>query len=291
MTGFAQSRINVDNFSLYFSIKSLNNKFLDINIRGTGITPITEKMIKESLKKKVFRGKIDITFDMFERDYKNWNIQFNEGLLNEILDKILYFKKKYKNDLVISLDSLLKIPMIFHLDYNFNSYNDTQLKRIEKYIAAVIKDFIKSRETEGKEIGRDISESLKKIDEHVKEIEKESKKVEKMMFDNYKKKIERFLKDMEIDERRIVQEAGILSDKSCIIEEINRLKAHSKRMKQLLKDKSVDMKGKEADFLSQEMLRETYTISAKINSMDIHDDILKVRREIEKIRQQVQNVE
>jgi uncharacterized protein (TIGR00255 family) len=117
------------------------------------------------------------------------------------------------------------------------------------------------------------------------------KEVEEELFTTYRKKIEKFIDGMDIDDRRLLMETAILSEKSSITEEINRLTIHVKRLKNLIEDESVPMKGKEADFLSQELQRETHTIAAKTGSMEIHEHILCSRREIEKIKQQVQNIE
>ena len=111
------------------------------------------------------------------------------------------------------------------------------------------------------------------------------------MFRSYRKKIAKYVKGLPIDEKRIVQEAAISADKTSIAEEINRLRTHTLRLKRLLQDKSIASQGREADFLTQEMQRETHTIAAKTSSLDIHQQILLIRREIEKIRQQVQNIE
>ena len=95
MTGFAQGKVEFDNFSIFVLFKSLNHRFLDVGFKGTGITPSSEKLIKEILKNRVFRGKIEIIFDLFENNKKKWNIQFNEGLLAEAIEKIMVFKKKF----------------------------------------------------------------------------------------------------------------------------------------------------------------------------------------------------
>ncbi len=101
----------------------------------------------------------------------------------------------------------------------------------------------------------------------------------------------KYLEGFEIDERRIAQEAAILAEKSCISEEIHRLETHTKRLNVLFNDSKMGAIGREADFLSQEMLRETHTIASKTTSMETHEHVLDIRREIEKIKQQVQNVE
>ena len=129
------------------------------------------------------------------------------------------------------------------------------------------------------------------IEKHIRGLRVREKECENDAFDNYRKKIAKFVKGLPIDEKRIVQEAAISADKTSIAEEVNRLQTHNQRLRRLLLDRGAATQGQEADFLSQEMQRETHTIAAKTGCLDIHQQILLIRREIEKIRQQVQNVE
>jgi uncharacterized protein (TIGR00255 family) len=293
MTGFAQRRFEFNNLSLHIIIKSLNHRFLDINFKGTGINPTTEKLIKNIFRDRVFRGKIEIMFDIFDSDQRKCNIHFNDRLSAEILDELLPVMKRYKNKIGLSLDSLLKIPMIFHLDYLPENYTQEERDEIQRSIEMVFADFLKSREQEGKSILANMLKSIEEIENHLEFVEKESNKVENELFLKFKEKISKYLKEYEheVEERRILQEAAILAEKGCINEEINRLATHSQRLKELLSDDIVEVKGREADFLAQEMQRETHTIASKTNSMEVHEHILHIRREIEKIKQQVQNVE
>lgn len=291
MTGFAQGRFDFNDFSFSFSIKSLNHKFLELGFRGTGITPNSEKLIKEIIKEKVFRGKVEIVFNLFERDPLKWNIQFNEFLLDEIMEKMAPFNRRHKFPINLSLDSLMKIPMIFHLDYEFEKMSPASLDMIRRAINQVCDDFVASRAEEGEFIQRSLLESLRQILIFLKEIEAEAEQIENQVFAALQEKIRRFVKEYELDERRIAQEAALSAEKSCIREEIRRLDTHAQRLEALTVDPDLQLKGREADFLSQEMLRETHTIASKTGSLEIHRQILMVRREIEKIRQQVQNVE
>lgn len=291
MTGFAQGRFEYDNISINIIFKSVNHRFLDINFKGTGINPTTEKVIKETVKNKVFRGKLEVIFDLFDANERKCNIHFNEQLSSEILDELLYFKKRYKERISLSLDSLLRIPMIFHLDYVPNNYSEEETDRIKHTVGKVFDEFLQSREQEGQAILKDLLAGVEKIGSILELVEKEAETVEKELFLKFKEKIARYLDEYEIDERRIIQEAAILAEKSCINEEINRIATHNKRLKELLADDAVEVKGREADFLAQEMQRETHTIASKTNSLEVHKHVLNIRREIEKIKQQVQNVE
>jgi len=291
MTGFAQGRFDFNDFSFSVSIKSLNHKFLDLHFKGTGITPNSEKLIKEILKDRVHRGKVEIVFNLFERDPLKWDIQFNEYLLDEILEKVTRFNRKHRFPINLSLDSLMRIPMIFHLDYEFEKMTPSSLELIRNSIIQVCDEFVASRADEGEYIRLSINESLQRVFGYLEAIEMAAEQVEAQVFATLQEKIRRYVKEYELDERRIAQEAALAAEKSCIREEIQRLLTHARRLSDLMQKPDVKVKGREADFLSQEMLRETHTIASKTGSLDIHQQILLVRREIDKIRQQVQNVE
>lgn len=291
MTGFAQKRFTFNRYAINISIKSLNHRFLDISVKGSGVTPVTEKLVKDIMKKSLLRGKVEVVFDLFMMDSGKWDIQFNEFLLEDILDKVLHFSKKYKDNVSLSLDPFLKIPMIFHLDSLDDELSEEDFDDIKKSVEAVFEEFLETRNEEGKSVQKDLTKSLKKIEESLSVIKESSANLEKELFDNYLEKMKKYLEETDIDERRLVQEAAIAAEKSCISEEINRLHTHCQRMGKLVKSRSADSKGREGDFLTQEMLRETHTISAKTYSAEIQDQVILVRREIEKIKQQIQNVE
>jgi uncharacterized protein (TIGR00255 family) len=273
------------------SFKSYNNRYLEVNFRGSGISAASEKIIKEMYKDKLQRGKVEIVFDLFQRTPRQWDIKLNTGLLEEIMDKIVPLQEKYGPGLNLALDSLLKLPMIFHLDHDPERLSPKDQLHIKKAIAKVFAAFMENRRQEGLCILKDLLASIILIENYSKGIRASERDFEKEVFRNYREKIEKYVKGLPIDEKRIVQEAAISADKTSIAEEINRLRTHTQRLKRLLQDKSIATQGREADFLTQEMQRETHTIAAKTGSMDIHQQILLIRREIEKIRQQVQNIE
>lgn len=291
MTGFAQGRFNYDSFSLHVSFKSLNNRYLEISTRGSGISPITEKMIRETVNGRLFRGKVDIILDFLSQNQQKWDVQLNQGLLSAILEKVMPIKRKYKKHLTLSLDSLLKLPLVFHIDYGYENLPPQEIENIRSAIAAVFAQFLEDRKREGEAILADLKQHIGAIEDHLKRMSLTEKEAEAELFAGYRKKIEKFANGMDIDDRRLMMEVAILSEKSAITEEITRLTIHTNRLNNLIEDETLPMKGKEADFLSQEMLRETHTVAAKTGSMEIHEHVICIRREIEKIKQQVQNVE
>jgi uncharacterized protein (TIGR00255 family) len=291
MTGFAQGRTEFNDIAVNIAFKSLNHRFLDVSFKGAGITPQLEMSIKDIIKDRIFRGKVEITFNLFDARQKKYHIQFNDNLMREVLDRLTPLKEKYGSSVALSLEFLLKIPMIFHLEYEADDFEESDRLEMKRFIEKVFNDFLKAREAEGRYILKDLLANIKKIEKSTRNLKKYAHKLEQELFFKYKEKIKKILQETEIEEKRILQEAAILAERSCINEEINRLEAHTSRLKMLLNDKTIEIKGREADFLAQEMYRETHTIASKTDSQEILQVILEARREIEKIKQQVQNVE
>jgi uncharacterized protein (TIGR00255 family) len=291
MTGFAQGRFNFKNFSLFVQFKSYNNRYLELSFKGSGATAANEKIVKEMIREKLQRGKIEIVIDLFPHGSRQWDIKLNTALLDEIMKRIAPLQKKYGHSLTLPLDSLLRLPTVFHLDQDLEQLGRNEQLCLKRSIARVFADFLESRRQEGLCIRQDLLASIAVIEDHVQTIRGREKDLEKDAFASYRKKIAKYLGELPIDEKRIAQEAAISADKASITEEINRLRTHTQRLKRLLQDKTIATRGRDADFLTQEMQRETHTIAAKTNCLDVHQHIILIRREIEKIRQQVQNIE
>lgn len=291
MTGFAEGRFDLEAITLYVSFRSWNHRYLEVTFKGSGVSPDSEKLIKDIMKDKVSRGRIEVSFDLFQQEQSKYAIQLNEPLLTGILDKLVHFKQQYGEHITLSLDSLLKIPMIFRLEYSAEHFAEKDAAEIRGCIEKVFGDFLHSRETEGQAMAAGLLGNCEKIRSNLETIKAQADQVEKEIFAGFKEKIAKYLGELEPDERRIVQEAAIMAEKGCINEEMQRLETHVKRLKDLVHDTRLPVKGKESDFLAQEMMRETHTIAAKTNSMQIHEQVLEIRREIEKLKQQVQNIE
>jgi uncharacterized protein (TIGR00255 family) len=289
MTGFAQGRYSYRDFSLAVSFKSYNNRYLETSFRGSGLTAERERFLRDLLKDSLQRGKVEVTLDLFPEGAGCWDIRLNVPVIEEVQRRLAPLQRKYGAG--PALDTLLKLPAIFRLDHDTERLGAAGEAALRRAVTAVCAAFLRSRRREGLAIRRDLLASLARIDRLVRALRGREKEVERDAFRRCRQRLARFLKDLPVDERRLAQEAAVCADKSCIAEEVSRLQAHARRLARLLQARVPAAKGKEADFLTQEMQRETHTIAAKTPSLDIHQQILLIRREIEKIRQQVQNVE
>lgn len=294
MTGFAQRHFNFDRFSVSISLKTLNHKYLDIYFKGNGIPPMIEKIFRDTIKQKLRRGKVEVGFEVLGFKPDEWKIHLDEALLKRVLGRIARIQKEFGDTVHLSLDHLLKIPMIFQIESSLQQGMDDHREhdQLNSALREVLEDLIAGRRREGGELAEVITDSLSAVDRAHRELEKQATDIQEEINEKYLQKIRRFVKDYEIDERRIIQEAAIIADKSCITEEIERIKVHANRLRSIITDTDDSYsKGKEMDFITQEILRETHTIGAKTSQTAVQNSILAIRREIEKIRQQVQNVE
>jgi uncharacterized protein (TIGR00255 family) len=289
MTGFAQGRYNFREFSLFVSFKSYNNRYLETSLRGSGLTAAHERFVRDLMKKALQRGKVEVVLDVFPQGTGQWDIRLNAPLLAEVMKRLAPLQAMYGAG--AALDSLLKLPMLFRLEHDPERMGAREQAAVRKAIAAVFAAFLASRRREGRATQRDLLAALAVIERRTRELAVLARRCEKDAVADYRRRVGRFLKGVAIDQKRLLQEAAISADKAAIAEEVHRLQTHAQRLKSLLRDKGDAARGKEADFLTQEMQRETHTIAAKTASLDIHQLILLIRREIEKIRQQVQNVE
>lgn len=289
MTGYAQGRFSSENHTVHIAIKSLNHRYLELSFKGTGITADIEKLFKKMIKGRLHRGKVELTFNTFETDPQNWDIQINEPLLDAIAGKFSAFQSRHPG-LTLSMDPLLRIPMIFHLESHGDGLSPETMAHVEAGMESVLQRFLDSRRQEGALTAQDIRTALGQVSGHLERLKTQAREAEDSLLQRYRERIGLLLGEVEADERRIVQEAAIAADRSCISEEISRISTHRDRLERLCEEES-EFIGREADFLSQELLRETHTIAAKTSSMEIHSTVLQIRREVEKIKQQVQNVE
>jgi uncharacterized protein (TIGR00255 family) len=289
MTGFAEGRYTHRDFALHVSFKSYNNRYLETSLRGSGLTAASEQYIRGLIKGKLRRGKLEVVLDVFPQGIGQWDVQLNAPLLEEVMKRLAPLQKKYGP--AQPLDALLKLPMLLRLEHDPERMGAREQAAVRRAIARAFAAFLRSRRREGLGIRRELLASLAEIERRVRGLAALARGCEKDAFRDFRRRIGRFTQGLAIDEKRILQEAAISAEKASITEEVNRLRTHGQRLRSLLLERGDIARGKEADFLSQEMQREAHTIAAKTASMEIHQQILMIRREIEKIRQQVQNVE
>ena len=272
--GRGSNRINAE-------IKALNGKFLEIKIKGIDIDLDTVKAIKSLLAKKLIRGSIFINFENTILNSNN-TLVFNSKRFQEI-EKITKSIKKYYN-ISIDMEKLININDIISQLPNEKINSKFLINAAKKSCD----ELIKMRKNEGRALQEDISYRVDLIESTINAIQKSIPKENIARVNNYKKRINKLINDKSLDENRIIQEIAILSDKADITEEIIRIKSHLKHFKDFYnKNKPV---GRKLNFIIQELAREINTLGAKSTNSKTVKYVITVKDELEKIREQVQNI-
>ena len=287
MTGFSRSEMKNGEMECVIETRSVNNRFLDISVRLPRKLMEIELKIKKKVKEKFSRGSMEINIS-FNNEKKEVNLTANLEMAN-VYKKILEeLRTSLGMKQEIDLKDLLKFREI--IKYEPPEENIDELwEMIEKNLAIALKKLEETRLLEGTVLLEDILNRIKSILEKVEYI----KGQQPMILENYKKKLaERLLKLLEgkkTDEDRLLQEAAILADRSDISEEIVRLESHLKQF--VILTKGHEAIGRQLEFLNQEMLREANTITSKANDYKVSQSVVKIKAELEKIREQIQNIE
>ena len=290
MTGFGRSEIITDDYRVLVEIKSVNHRYLDLNIKMPRKFNAFEAGLRTLLKRYIERGKTDIFVSFDDYTEQGRRLIYNKELAGEYVRYIQDMQESFKlqNDLGASV--LARFPDVLLME---DTGEDDERYRsvLEQAFTEAAENFVRDREREGEHLRTDLLSKLEDMEGFVKSIEDFSPSVVEDYRSRLYAKIKEVLGDAELraDEGRIVTEVAIYSDKICTDEEMVRLKTHIAKMKSKLV--SGGPCGRELDFLAQEMNREANTTLSKANNLQIADTAIALKTDIEKIREQVQNIE
>ena len=287
MTGYGVGRIKAKDGECLVEIKSLNNKYCDVNIKNNFQSLEIEQKIEKLIKNRVSRGKINILIKVENYGLTEEKIILNEDVAGSYYKNLKALKKKYKLKDEIGIDSMLKFKDIFKIVKEEESAKIWPL--VEKATNLALDSLLKMRAREGKVLVADIRKRVKKIQKLIDKIEKYSKSSPLDYKDKFLSKIKNLTDGLNVDEGRIELEAAIFAEKTDITEEITRLKSHLIQFDDLLN--SEESVGRKMDFLTQEINREVNTIGSKTNDIEVTSLVVLVKSELEKIREQARNIE
>jgi uncharacterized protein (TIGR00255 family) len=285
MTGYSFKEIATDDASISTEIKSVNSRFLDINVNVPYYLNFMDIKIRELLKNKLIRGKVDITVNI-KLNEKQSNISANLDVAKQYIENLNKIIKHFNLKDEIRLFHLTKYDDIISSDRkkDYSKY----WGHVSKNISENLIELIKMKEKEGSAIKKDLNFIIKRIDTNLKTIIKKVPKMEKELYTGTKNKIFELLKS-KIDESRLLTETAILVNKSCINEEIKRLETYIIQFNDIIEEKS-DI-GKRVDFLCKEMHREINTIGSKVTLAELTTNVIIIKNDIEKIREHIRNIE
>ena len=290
MTGFGRGEYTDGKRSIIAEIKSVNHRYSDITIKMPRRYTFAEDKIKNAVKDKIRRGKVDVSIIVENITENDVNIKLNTMLAKQYYDNLTELKGEFDLSGDISLQFLASLPDVMKAIPDVEDEEEIT-KAILEAVSEAVANLEKMRAVEGEKLAEDLISK----GEHVKEIlDKIAERAPQVVVD-YTAKLKERIQDLlgssvQVPEDRILVEAAVFADKCAIDEEITRLNSHLDQLKSII-EKSSQPDGKKLDFLVQEMNREANTIGSKANDITITNYMLEIKSEIEKIREQVQNIE
>jgi len=289
MTGFGRATAAGDNFSITVELKTVNNRFLDVNLRLSSEVQSLETAIKRTIGNRLSRGRVDVNLQ-YERN-NEVSYEINRPMITGYLAAMRSMKDEFDLAGEPDLNVIARLPNV--VVPSKEEAGPEFFTAIETVLADALDDLEKMREAEGASLADELSSRLTGIESRLPAIEAESAKVGAEYHERLLKRMNDMLSktasQFDIDQGRLAQEVAYLADRADISEEITRLRTHIEHFRTIMSDdKDV---GKRLDFLTQELNREANTITSKTNNMVVKENALAIKSEIEKIREQVQNIE
>ena len=283
MTGYGGAKGVVEGLNVTVELKSVNNRYLDIAVRMPRNFLFAEDAVKSTIQQCVSRGKLDVFVTIDSSQAEDTVLRVNEPLLRAYIDTLNTLAVRYdlKNDM--SLMSLMRFPDILSVE-KAEADQDKIRAGLIALTQQALADYDQMREREGAKLRTDVEEKLARIESLVTSVETAAAYEARL-----RQKLETVLAATDIDESRIIAEAAIYADHVAVDEETVRLRSHIAQLRQMLESGSPV--GRKADFLIQEFNREANTIGSKCQNADIAKVVVDLKSEIEKIREQIQNIE
>ena len=288
MTGFGRCEIEEDNRKITVEIKSVNHRYLDVNVKLPKKLSFFESAVRNLIKEYIQRGKVDIFITCEDFNAANFSLKYNEELAGEYLKYLQQMAEHFQLENDIRVSTLSRYPDVFIMEEQDNDEEELWAL-LEKTLRNACEAFVETREKEGENLKTDLLNKLDEMIGYVDFIEDRSPIVMKEYRERLETKVKEILEDKQMDDARIATEVTIFADKICVDEETVRLKSHIEAMKAALTGGGTV--GRKLDFIAQEMNREANTILSKASDLAISDTGINLKTDIEKVREQIQNIE
>lgn len=288
MTGFGRCEVSENNRKFTVEMKSVNHRYLDVNIKMPKKLNFFEAAIRTLLKDYIQRGKVDIFITYEDYTENNVSIKYNRDIAQEYLTYLQQMAEEFSLDNDIRVSALSRYPEVFSMEEQ-NIDEEGIWKTLEKALRGAAEGFVETRIREGENLRNDLVEKLNGMQSRVAFIEEKSPQIIAEYRRKLEEKVKELLGDAKVDENRLLMEVIIFADKTCVDEEIVRLRSHIETTRSTLL--AGGTMGRKLDFIAQEMNREANTILSKANDLEISNCAIELKTEIEKVREQIQNVE
>jgi len=287
MTGFGRSKTESGSISVNVEVKTVNHRFCEFNIRMPRQFIMIEDKLKKKLNQHIRRGRVEVYVSIDGENAVTRKVHVDWNLIEEYYHFIKQAREKYDLDGSVTLQDLLNLNEIIHIEES-ETGNDELENLVLKAAEEAVILLKQMRIAEGEEIKKDLHTSLSQIEVHLQQLQQHAPNVAKAYKERLIKRMQEYVNG-QIDESRILTEVAIFADKVDINEEITRLKSHIGQFIQTLNDQ--EPIGRKLDFLVQEMNREANTIGSKANDANIAKKVVEIKSLLEKLKEQVQNIE
>ncbi len=288
MTGFGRCEVAENNRKFTVEMKSVNHRYLDVNIKMPKKLNFFESAIRAELKKYISRGKVDIFITYEDFTECNTTVRYNREVAAEYLKYLDQMAEEFQLDNDVRVSTLSRYPEVFTMEEL--TFDEEELwKELQKAVAGAAESFVQTRIIEGENLKEDLIGKLDGMLELADFISVRSPQILAEYHQKLADKVRELLDDVKIDESRLLTEVAIMADRICVDEELVRLRSHIETTRNtLMEGGSV---GRKLDFIAQEMNREANTILSKANDLQVSGCAIELKTEIEKVREQIQNIE
>lgn len=288
MTGFGRCEIQKEARKFTVELKSVNHRYLDVNIRMPKKLNFFETSIRTLLKSYANRGKVDIFITYEDLSQTQVSVKYNSAIAAEYLKYLKQMEEEFGLENDIRVSTLSRYPEVFTMEEQ--SEDEEELwNGLKEALEGAFTQFVETRTAEGANLKKDILAKLDVLTEQISFIEERSPQIVAEYRAKLEDKMKELLADTQIEESRIAAEVILFADKICTDEEVVRLKSHIQHMRNTLDEK--EGIGRKLDFIAQEMNREANTTLSKSSDLEISDRAIALKTEIEKVREQIQNIE
>ncbi len=288
MTGFGRCEVSEAERKVTVEMKSVNHRYLDVNIKMPKKLNFFEAAIRSELKKYIQRGKVDIFITYEDLTENNVCIKYNRDIAAEYMGYLKQMAEDFGLDNDIQVSKLSRYPEVLTMEEQ--TIDEAEIwKVLGKAVQGAAEGFVETRIKEGENLRDDLIAKLDGMLEHVEHIAERSPRLIEEYREKLKEKVHELLADAQVDENRLLMEVTLFADKVCVDEELVRLRSHIEATKQALSEGGSI--GRKLDFIAQEMNREANTILSKANDLETSGRAIELKTEIEKVREQIQNIE
>ncbi|MFR3142353.1 MAG: YicC/YloC family endoribonuclease [Lacrimispora saccharolytica] len=288
MTGFGRAELQDEVRRFTVEIKSVNHRYLDFNMKMPKKLSVFEAAIRGVLKEYMQRGKVDVFISCEDFSSGRMQLHYNSELAGRYLEYFRQMEKEFALENDIKVSHLSRCPEVLTMEEQEIDVEELW-SELEKALRAAGEQFSASRQVEGENLKRDLTAKLDSLQANVRRIEERAPEILSEYRNRLETKMKELLEDTQMEDSRIAAEVVIFADKICTDEETVRLNSHIENMKTALNDG--EGIGRKLDFIAQEMNREANTILSKANDLETTNIAIELKTEIEKIREQIQNIE